>query len=101
MATQRNTKSLAWKQYVASKKRKTAKGKIIQALIQNNNMPLNNRSFSAITGMEMGSVTRAVYDLLNEGVLSFVIKPSIQTGYKVKYCYIKDYNSFVNEEHSV
>lgn len=101
MATQRNTKSLAWEQYRASNKRKTAKGKVIQALIQNSNIPLNNRSLSVITGLEMGAITRAVHDLTYEGVLIHVVKPSIQTGNKVKYSFIKGYNSFVVKENGV
>ncbi|MEL4306730.1 hypothetical protein [Joostella sp. CR20] len=101
MATQRNTKSLAWQYYRASSKRNTSKGKVVQALIQNNNIPLNNRSLVEVTGLEMGTITRAVYDLLNESVIIQIVKPSIQTGYNVKYSYLRGYNSFVNEEHSV
>lgn len=100
MATQHNTKSLAWQDYRTSKKRNTSKGKVINALIDNNNEPLNNRSLVEVTGLEMGNITRAVHDLTKEGVLLQVVKPSIQTGNKVKYSYLKSCNAFKNQQYN-
>lgn len=97
MATHRNTKSLAWHDYRTSDKRKTSKGKVVNALIESNNKPLNNRTLVEVTGLEIGNITRAVHDLVKSGVLTFVIKPSIQTGNKVKHSFIKNFNTSLSK----
>lgn len=85
-----NTRGLAWDVYRSDKKRETSKGKVVNALIANGNTPTNYQQLCRLTGLTINVITRAIFDLRDEGILSHIVKVNPLSGNKARHYFLTE-----------
>lgn len=83
-----DTRGLAWQEYRDGKKRETAKGRIVNALVNCNNTPTNYHQLGKLTGLSVNVITRAIYDLRGEGILSHIVKVNTYSGNMARHYFL-------------
>jgi len=84
-----NTTRYAWLIYRGDKKRQTAKGRIVNAIMKAGNLPMNYHQIGKSTGLTVNTITRAIVDLRDEDVIQFEVKKNKLTGYPCMHYSVK------------